>query len=55
MPEPEKSCGAVVFREENGVRLYLLLHYAEGHWDLPKGHVEKGESEEQNKLKKLLD
>lgn len=47
MAEPEKSCGAVVFREENGMRLYLILHYAEGHWDLPKGHSEKGETEEQ--------
>ena len=55
MPEPEKSCGAVVFREENGVRLYLLLHYAEGHWDLPKGHVEKGESEEQTARREIME
>lgn len=41
----EKSVGGVVFREENGVRLFLLLHYEAGHWDFPKGHVEKGESE----------
>ncbi len=43
----EKSCGAVIFRLEDGSRLYLLLHYEEGHWDFPKGHVEQGESEEQ--------
>jgi len=42
----EKSCGAVVYRNEGGRRLYLLLHYEEGHWDFPKGHVEEGESEE---------
>ena len=47
MQVPEKSCGIVVFREENGVRLYLVLHYTERHWDLPKGHVEKGETEEE--------
>ncbi|MCX8197320.1 MAG: NUDIX domain-containing protein [Candidatus Micrarchaeota archaeon] len=41
----EKSCGAVVFFEEEGRRLYLVLHYEEGHWDLPKGHTEEGESE----------
>lgn len=42
----EVSVGAVVFREESGRRLYLLLHYPSGHFDFPKGHVEKGESEE---------
>lgn len=55
MAEPEKSCGAVVFREEKGVRLYLLLHYNEGHWDLPKGHVEKGESEEETTRRETLE
>jgi 8-oxo-dGTP pyrophosphatase MutT (NUDIX family) len=43
----EKSCGVVVFRKQGEARLYLLLHYSEGHWDLPKGHVERGESEEE--------
>ncbi len=43
MPK-ETSAGAVVFRRENGKVLYLLLHYDAGHWDFPKGHVEKGES-----------
>ncbi|KKR21603.1 MAG: NUDIX hydrolase [Candidatus Moranbacteria bacterium GW2011_GWA2_39_41] len=44
----EKSVGAVVFREsENGEREFLLLHYPSGHWDFPKGHVEKGETEEE--------
>jgi len=44
MPD-EKSCGAVVFRKVGRQRLYLLLHYEEGHWDFPKGHVEPGEGE----------
>ena len=35
----EKSCGVVLFREKDGITLYLLLHYPSGHWDLPKGHV----------------
>lgn len=55
MEKPEKSCGAVVFRQESGVRLYLLLHYAEGHWDLAKGHVEKGESEEQTARREIAE
>lgn len=42
----EKSCGAVVCRLEGAKRLYLLLHYEEGHWDFPKGHAEQGENEE---------
>ena len=42
----EKSVGAVIFRRDgSGNRSFLLLHYPSGHWDFPKGHVEKGESE----------
>lgn len=43
MPD-EKSSGIILFTE-NGDRLYLLLHYAAGHWDFPKGHVETGETD----------
>lgn len=49
----EKSCGVVVFYEEDGKREYLLLHYPSGHWDLPKGHVEEDETEEQTALREL--
>ena len=47
----EKSCGVVLFNEQK----VLLLQYAtgqkegewdlQGHWDFPKGHVDKGETE----------
>jgi 8-oxo-dGTP pyrophosphatase MutT (NUDIX family) len=45
----EKSVGAVVFRREKGKIKYLLLQHPRsgiyrGHWDFPKGHIEKGES-----------
>ncbi|MCS7142459.1 MAG: NUDIX domain-containing protein [Aigarchaeota archaeon] len=40
-----KSAGAVVFTEIDGERYYLLLLYGAGHWDLPKGGIERGESE----------
>ena len=43
----ETSAGAVIFRKEDGKRLYLLLHYGVGHWDFVKGHVEGKETEEQ--------
>ena len=41
----ERSAGAVLFREENSNRLYLLLHYTTKHWDFPKGNIEEGEDE----------
>ena len=43
----EKSVGAVVFRctEKNEV-VFLMLQYRNRHWAFPKGHVEKGETEE---------
>ena len=44
-PKIEKSCGVIVFRDCERGREFLLLKYPEGHWDLPKGHVEKGETE----------
>jgi bis(5'-nucleosidyl)-tetraphosphatase len=54
MPDvQEKSCGIVVFREELPERLYLVLHYEEGHWDFPKGHVEAGEKEEDTAFREL--
>lgn len=42
----EKSAGAVVYRlgDDRRAPLYLLLHYAAGHWDLPKGKIEEGET-----------
>lgn len=40
----EKSCGCIVMNDKNEV--LLVLHNA-GHWDLPKGHVELGETEVQ--------
>jgi len=45
----EKSAGAVIFRRDNNKIYYLLLHYPSSpgttkeYWDLPKGHIEKGE------------
>jgi 8-oxo-dGTP pyrophosphatase MutT (NUDIX family) len=52
--EHEKSCGAVIFRVGNGTA-YLLLHYEAGHWDFVKGHVEKGESEEETVRRETLE
>ena len=46
MPK-EKSAGAIIYRMENGVPYFLLLHYFSGHWEFPKGHIEQGETEEE--------
>lgn len=46
----ERSAGAIIFRKEVGKTYYLLLHYPsntkdrKNYWDLPKGHIEKGEN-----------
>lgn len=51
----EKSCGVVIYREKDGINLYLLLHYPGGHWDFPKGHVEQGEDERQTASRELVE
>ncbi len=51
----EKSVGAVIFRQEDGKRKYLLLHYPSGHWDFVKGHVEKDETEEETMRREILE
>lgn len=45
----EKSAGLVIFNDGK----YLLLHYEAGHWDFPKGHIEKGESSVSAALREL--
>ncbi|MFQ6135545.1 MAG: bis(5'-nucleosyl)-tetraphosphatase [Nitrososphaerales archaeon] len=39
----ERSAGAVVFNDEDGSTRFLILNYPAGHWDFPKGNIEKGE------------
>jgi bis(5'-nucleosidyl)-tetraphosphatase len=47
----EKSCGAIVRNKDK----YLLLHYNAGHWDFPKGHIEKNETEEETAKRELME
>jgi len=52
----EKSCGAVVYRESNrGLEFLAVQSKASGDWGLPKGHVEKGESEEETAMREVLE
>ena len=39
----EKSAGAIVFRRDKEIK-YLLIQYGWGHWEFPRGLIEKGES-----------
>ena len=39
----EKSAGAIVFRLNKEIK-YLLIQYQRGHWEFPRGLIEKGES-----------
>lgn len=53
----EKSAGAVVFHAGSGRdgKLFLVLHYPAGHWDFPKGAIEKGETEEQAARREIFE
>jgi bis(5'-nucleosidyl)-tetraphosphatase len=53
----ETSAGALIFRDDpvRRVRLFLVLHYPAGHWDFPKGAVEKGETQEQAAKREILE
>lgn len=48
----ERSAGMIVFRKSRQV-LYLVLHYEAGHWDFPKGHVEKEETDRRAAMREL--
>lgn len=46
----EKSCGAVIFNNEDKV---LIVKHNAGHWDFPKGHMEPGETEIDTALREV--
>lgn len=52
----EKSCGAIVYRKHHGnIELLLIKNANGGHWSFPKGHVEKGETEEQTAVREIME
>ena len=51
----EHSAGAVLYCEQEGERLYVLVTELSGNTGLPKGHVEEGETEEQTALREIYE
>lgn len=51
----EKSCGAVLFREEGGWRAYLVIGSVKGHNTLCKGHVEGNETERETAVREITE
>jgi 8-oxo-dGTP pyrophosphatase MutT (NUDIX family) len=49
----EKSCGAIIYLRKCSEVVYLLLHYAAGHWDFVKGNVEVNEVEKETVIREL--
>lgn len=49
----EKSAGAIVFRRENNEIKYLLIQYSLGHWEFPRGLIEKGENLEETTRREI--
>jgi 8-oxo-dGTP pyrophosphatase MutT (NUDIX family) len=49
----QQSAGVILYHRANGKISYLLLHNVSGHWDFPKGKLEKGETQEQAALREL--
>lgn len=49
----EKSCGAVVIKEENNETMFLIIKQHDEYWHFPKGHVEEGETEEETAIREI--
>ena len=49
----EKSCGAIILRENNKEIETLFLKHNAGHWAFAKGHVEGNETEEETARREI--
>lgn len=49
----ETSAGGVLYRWIEGDPHFLLIRDRHGHWGLPKGHLEEGETEEEAALREI--
>ena len=51
----EKSCGAVVYTMVQGCPYFLIQLMQQGHYSLPKGHVENDETERQTARREIFE
>ena len=49
----EKSCGFVVYKEDQGAIKYLIIRASNGEYGFPKGHVENDETEHETAIREL--
>lgn len=51
----EKSCGAIIIYKDNkgNCKVLLVKNHNGRYWSFPKGHVEKGETEEQTAVREI--
>lgn len=49
------SAGIITYTKEDHEILYLILQYGAGHWDFPKGKLEKGETKQEAALRELME
>ena len=50
-----KSCGAIIIHKsgENNYKVLLVKNHNGRYWSFPKGHVEKGETEEETAIREI--
>jgi len=51
----EKSCGAVILKKEDGVKVLLVQMKNGGHFAFPKGHIEGNETEIETATREILE
>ncbi|MGM9878924.1 MAG: bis(5'-nucleosyl)-tetraphosphatase [Bacilli bacterium] len=49
----EKSCGAIIYKCKNNKLYFLIVKHNAGHYSFPKGHIEKGETEEETAIREV--
>ncbi|MFA5135661.1 MAG: NUDIX domain-containing protein [Patescibacteria group bacterium] len=49
----EHSAGAIIYNVSAGTKFFLLLQYRQGHWDFPRGHIERGESPQETARREI--
>lgn len=51
----EKSCGLIIFKQKLDKLKVLMEQQVQGHWSLPKGHIEEDETEEETATRETFE